>query len=108
MKARLIALSTATLLSMNTAFAAGRITQINVAGPDDPNHPNVVQLVIEGGVSGGTCDTTFSAIRNTADRKELIAYAFTAYASGQSVNIVLNTTDKYFGSRCTISRISNQ
>jgi len=89
--------------------AEGKIVQIDFSGPDDPNHPNIVQLMIEGGFSSsGSCDPNYAAIRNTADRKHLISFALTAYASGQSVNVFLNPLDNYFGTRCTVARISNR
>jgi hypothetical protein len=90
-----------------SAFAAGKITGINFSGPDDPSHTNVIQMQIEGGFSSGSCDATFAAIRNTEDRKHLISFALTAFASKEPVTVVLNGSDKYFAERCTISRISS-
>jgi hypothetical protein len=90
-----------------SAFAAGEITGLNFSGPDDPNHPNVIQIQIEGGFNSGSCDATFAAIRNTEDRKHLISFALTAFASKEPVTVVLNGSDKYFSERCTISRISS-
>lgn len=84
----------------------GKITQINFCGPDDPNHPNIVQISIEGGFTNwGGCDQWFAAIKNTTDRKDLIAFALTAYTSGQAVRVELNTSETYFGGRCMIARI---
>ena len=93
-----------------TTYAAnqGVITGIWVAGPDDPNHPNVVQISIAGGFSSGACHPTVAAVRSTADRKELIAFLLAAYTTNQSVTVVLNPSDVYFDSRCTIARVSNQ
>jgi hypothetical protein len=96
------------------AMADGRITQIDFSGPDDPTHPDVVQIVIEGGYSVAGCDRDFAAIRNDARRQHMINFAMAAYANGQSVKIVLNPNDKYYpaqnapNGRCTIARISNR
>jgi len=86
---------------------AGIITGVNFSGPDDPHHPNIVQITIEGGFNNVDCDQTLAAIRNTDDRQHLISYALAAFVSKQPVVIVLNGVDKYFGTRCTISRISS-
>lgn len=90
------------------AANTGKLTAIMFSGPDDPNHANIVQIMIEGGFSNGACDPTLAAVRNTPDRKELIAFLLTAYATNQSVTIVLNPNDAYFGTRCSIARVSNQ
>lgn len=96
------------------ALADGRIVQIDCSGPDDPNHPDVVQIAIEGGFNVAGCDSTYAAIRNDARRQHLISFALAAYESGRPVKVVLNPSDKYFPSqnapngRCTIARISNQ
>jgi len=87
--------------------AAGKITGINFSGPDDPNHPNIIQIQIEGGYNSGDCNTQFAAIRDSADRKHLISFAIAAYATKEPVTIVVNNSDKYFQDRCTISRISS-
>jgi len=95
------------------AWADGRITQIDVSGPDDPNHPDVVQIVIEGGYAVAGCDGNYAAIRNDTKRQPMINFAMAAYANGQSVKIVLNPADKYYpaqnapNGRCTIARISS-
>jgi hypothetical protein len=81
----------------------GRITGIHFAGQGYGDHPNVVQMTLEGGFSGGACNTTFAAIR-AADR-HLIAFAITAYTTGASVNVVLNQSDLYHSNRCVISYI---
>lgn len=91
----------------STAFAGGKITGINFSGPDDGNHPNIVQIQIEGGFNSGDCDTQFAAIRNTPDRKHLISFALIAYTTKEPVDVALNGADKYFASRCTISTMSN-
>ena len=96
------------------ARADGRITQIDFSGPDDPNHPDVVQITIEGGYSVAGCDSTYAAIRSDSRRQHLISFALEAYLSGRPVRVVLNAADKYYpapnaaNGRCTISRISNQ
>jgi hypothetical protein len=105
----------ALLLSATASFAHadGRIIQVDFSGPDDPSHPNVLQITIEGGFSVAGCDSTYAAIRSDASRRHLIDFALASYASGQSVKVVLNPSDKYFPSpnapngRCAISRISN-
>jgi hypothetical protein len=95
-------------LLMATSYTyAGKISSITFSGPDDPNHPNVVQITIEGGFNAGDCDQTFAAIRKDDDRNHIISFALAAYASKQSISVVLNESDKYFLSRCTISRISS-
>ncbi len=104
------------LLSAFSSFARadGRIIQIDFSGPDDPNHPEVVQITIEGGFSVTGCDSTYAAIRSDSRRQHLISFALEAYASGRPVKVVLNSADKYYptpnaaNGRCTISRISNQ
>ena len=104
------------LLSAFSTFARadGRIIQIDFSGPDDPVHPDVVQLTIEGGFNVAGCDSGYAAIRNDSKRQHLISFALAAYESGRSVTVVLNPSDKYFPSqnapngRCTISRISNR
>ncbi len=99
------------LLAFSAATNAanmGKITAIMFSGPDDANHVNVVQIAIEGGFSNGACDPTLAAVRNTPDRKDIIAFLLTAYATNQSVTVVVNPNDMYFGTRCTISRVSNQ
>jgi hypothetical protein len=90
----------------SSAFASGKIIGINFSGPDD-GHPNVVQIQIEGGFNEAGCNTTFAAIRVTDDRKHLISFALSAYATKEPVSIVLNKTDPYFLDRCTIKRISS-
>ncbi len=96
------------------AQAEGRIIQIDFSGPDDPVHPNVVQLTIEGGYSVAGCDATYAAIRNDAQRQHMISFALASFESGRSVNVVLNPNDKYYPSanspngRCAIARISNR
>ena|SRR5436190_10532540 len=95
------------------AHADGRITQIDFSGPDDPTHPNVVQITIEGGFSVAGCDSTYAAIRSDSSRQHMINFAIAAYVNGQPVRIVLNPNEKYYPSsnapngRCTIARISN-
>ena len=55
-------LVSAAVLGALASFAAadGRITQIDFCGPDDPNHPNVVQIVTETPFSVAGCDSTFA------------------------------------------------
>lgn len=88
------------------ANAAGEITAIWFAGPDDPNHVDVVQIQISGGYSMVGCDSSYAAIRNDANRAHMISFALAAYVSKDPVAVVLNPSDKYFSDRCTISRIS--
>ena len=38
------------------ARADGRIIQIDLSGPDDPVHPDAVQLTIQGGFNVAGCD----------------------------------------------------
>ena len=95
------------LIMSSNSYAAGKITGIDFSGPDDPNHPNIVQIQIEGGYNTGSCNNRFAAIRDTADRKNMVAFALKAYLSKEPVNILLNKEDKYFSNRCTISRISS-
>ena len=96
------------------AAADGRITQIDFSGPDDPTHPDVVQIVIEGGYAVAGCDSQYAAIRNDTKRQAMISFAIAAYMNGQSVRIVLNPNDKYYpapntpNGRCAIARISNR
>lgn len=95
------------------ALADGRITQIDYCGPDDPNHPNVVQIVTESPFSVAGCDSTFAAIRVDAAHQAMIDFVKEAYVSGRPIKIVLNPNDKYYPSanapngRCAIARVSN-
>jgi hypothetical protein len=88
-------------------FAAGLIKGVNFSGPDDPSHSNIVQIHIEGGYDIAGCDVRFAAIRNTEDRKHLISFALAAFVSKTPVVVSLNTSDKYYADRCTISRLSS-
>jgi hypothetical protein len=96
------------------AYADGRILQIDFCGPDDPNHPDVVQISIEGGFSVAGCDSIYAAIRNDSRRQHMISFLLDSYANGRPVKVVLNPNDKYYpaanaaNGRCTIARISNQ
>jgi len=96
------------------ARADGRIIQIDFAGPDDPTHPDVVQITIEGGFNVAGCDSTYAAIRNDSRRQHMISFLLESYLAGRSIKVVLNPNDKYYPSanaangRCTIARISNQ
>ena len=104
------------VLSAFSSFAQadGRIIQIDFSGPDDPNHPDVVQIVLEGGYTVAGCDSTYAAIRSDSRRQHLISFVLEAYVSGRPVKVVLNPADKYYpasnapNGRCTIARISNQ
>jgi len=96
------------------AQADGRITQIDFSGPDDPSHPDVVQISIEGGFNVAGCDSTYAAVRNDSRRLHMISFLLDSYINGRPIKVVLNPNDKYFPSsnapngRCTIARISNQ
>ncbi len=83
---------------------AGKITYISVSGADDPAHPNVVQLIIEGGYAEAGCDNTIAAIRDS--ETYLISMALIAQKTGDHLIAVLNSNDKYFDNRCIISRLS--
>lgn len=95
------------------AFADGRITQIDFCGPDDPSHPNVVQVVTETPFSVAGCDSTYAAIRVDAAHQAMIDFVKEAYVSGRPVKIVLNPNEKYYpaanapNGRCVIARVSN-
>ncbi len=89
-------------------FADGKILKMWFAGPDDPNHPNIVQLQIEGGVGSEGCDLTYAAIRTGEERKHMISFAIAAYMSQTPVRLTLNPSDKYYGTRCTVARINNE
>lgn len=109
------AASAALLLATFVPFAAadGRITQIDFCGPDDPNHPNVVQIVTETPFSVAGCDATFAAVRMDAAHQAMVEFVKEAYVSGRPIKIVLNPNDKYYPSanapngRCAIARVSN-
>lgn len=107
-----LALVLSTLTSL--AMADGRIVQMDFCGPDDPNHPDVVQIIIEGGFNVAGCDRDWAAIRVDGKRQHLIEFAKEAFATGRAVKVVLNPNDKYYpagnaaNGRCTISRISAQ
>jgi hypothetical protein len=102
-----IALLSLFLISFNS-IGTGRITSVSFSGPDDPNHAHIVQFEIEGGFSGEynaqSCNATFAAIRNTADRQHLISYLLTAYTTKEKIGLVLNPSDKYYDDRCTVAR----
>ncbi|WP_281628852.1 hypothetical protein [Vibrio sp. St2] len=93
------------------SLSAGPVKVITFSGPDDMNHANIVQIEIEGGLANEIlaegCNTRFAAIRNTLERQHMISYVLAAYATKESVQLVLNPSDKYFQDRCTISRISS-
>ena len=78
------------------------------SGPDDPNHTDIVQLQIEGGLNTEGCDLTYTAIRVSEDRNHMISFAIAAYMSQTPVRLILNPSDKYFGTRCTVARINNE
>ena len=88
--------------------ADGLITSIVFSGPDDPSHQNVVQIQLEGGFEFSNCNSSFSAIRNTEAREAMISFALSAYVAKIPVAVKLNSNDKYFSDRCTISRIYAQ
>lgn len=108
-------LSTATLIAALASMAAadGRISQIDYCGPDDPNHPNVVQIVTETPFSVAGCDSTFAAIRVDAAHQAMIDFVKEAYVAGRPIKVVLNPNDKYYpaanapNGRCVIARVSN-
>ncbi|MGH1486481.1 MAG: hypothetical protein ACRBCI_09695 [Cellvibrionaceae bacterium] len=102
-----ITMAIMTLLATN-CFADGKIIKMWFAGPDDPNHTNIVQLQIEGGLATEGCDLTYAAIRTGEDREHLISFAIAAYMSQTPVRLTLNPSDKYFGTRCTVARINNE
>ncbi|WOI37706.1 hypothetical protein R1T43_01320 [Alteromonas sp. CI.11.F.A3] len=89
--------------------ADGLITSIVFSGPDDPSHQDIVQIQLEGGFSEFTnCNSSYSAIRNTETREAMISFALSAYLAKIPVAVKLNSNDKYFSDRCTISRIYAQ
>lgn len=51
------------MLCSSYAQAAVKITNLWFCGPDDQNHPNVVQMTIKGGFLSGSCDSSYAAIR---------------------------------------------
>lgn len=86
--------------------ATGVILSMVSGGPDYSAYPGVIQIRIEGGFDNASCDPTYAAIRNTSDRTHLISLALTAYTTQKPVHAVLNSADKYYSNRCTISRLS--
>lgn len=94
--------------SVSASAAVGTITTLLFAGPNDPNHPNVVQFAITGGVNGGVgpCNGQITAVRNTPENQHIISMLLTAYAMNQTIDILQDQSDFYFGDRCTISRAS--
>ena len=99
--------------SPQSAFADGRITQIDFCGPDDPNHPNVVQIVTEQPFATAGCDQTFAAVRVDSAHQHMIDFIKEAYVSGRPIKVVLNPNEKYYptsnapNGRCVIARVSN-
>ncbi|EGU61589.1 hypothetical protein VINI7043_16053 [Vibrio nigripulchritudo ATCC 27043] len=93
------------------SLSAGPIIGISFSGPDDINHANIVQIELGGGLANEYlaegCNTRFAAIRNTLERQHMISYALAAHTTKKSVTLVLNSSDKYFQDRCTVSRISS-
>ncbi|MFL0803282.1 MAG: hypothetical protein K6L81_06165 [Agarilytica sp.] len=96
------------ILFTSNCFGDGKIIKMWFAGPDDPNHADIVQLQIEGGLSTEGCDLTYSAIRVDGTRQHMISFALAAYMSQTPVKVTLNPNDKYYGTRCAISRINNE
>lgn len=95
------------------AFATeyGTIKYLLTAGPNDPNHPNVVQLNFGAPVLNvAGCNQYFAAIRKDGKNDHLIILAMTAAAEKKQVIMELNPADVYYtpDSRCTISRLSVQ
>jgi len=85
----------------------GRITIIDFAGATEGNHPDVVQLQIEGGFTTAGCSTTFAAIRK--EDVHLVSFVITAFATERPISVGLSTGPGYFGStaagnkRCVIN-----
>jgi len=92
------------LLSLTYSSDNGRILSIISCGPNDPHHPNVVQLRVEGGFSSGT--EGLAAIRITEQNKPVIAAAFLAYQNDWICTFVLDPSDIYYPNRYAITRIS--
>jgi hypothetical protein len=94
------------LASAGISLAAnqGRITSLTFAGGYDQNHPDVVQLTLEGGYAATGCDGSLAAIRKVDTH--LISAALTAYSIGATVSVSLDAGHTYFPGRCTISSLS--
>ncbi len=90
-----------------SALSDGKITNIWMSGPDDPNHINIVQITIEGGFSTvGGCSAQHAAVR-IEGREHLVSFILAAYKTEEPIKVVLNPADKYYADRCTISRVSS-
>jgi hypothetical protein len=91
--------------------SAGKITGIGFSGPKDGSHPNIVQISIEGGFSGehnaAGCNPTLAAVRvgKAMETQHLVSYLLAANATGESVGVILDPTDRYWGDRCTITTV---
>lgn len=107
MKKLLALLCTATALSGHVAAAdIGTIEKISMAGPNDPNHPNVVQLKFtEPVITVPGCSTTYTAIRVQADTEHLISLAMSAAMTSTPVEVRIDGNDKYTTDRCAIYTI---
>lgn len=90
-----------------SALSDGIITGINFSGAYDSAHKNIVQIQIQGGYSTSNCNSRFAAIRNTQEQQQMISFALAAFMEKTPVTIVISSNDKYYGDRCTITRISS-
>lgn len=94
------------------ASADGRITQIDFCGPEDPNHPNVVQIATETPFTEAGCDSTYAAIRVDSAHQHMIDFVRDAYLNGRPLKFVLSS-QKYYptantpNGRCLIARVSS-
>ena len=85
---------------------SGKITYYTFTSDQDPTHINFVQIQIKGGFRQGGCNQRFAAVRYSENNKPLISIIMLAIANKTKISVLLNENDRYFGDRCTISRIS--
>ena len=102
------------LLSMLVSSQAlsaetGAIADLIMSGPEDPNHPNMIQIDFgEDLMTTSGCNQRYAGIRKNNHNSHLTSLAIAALMSNQAVYIELNPDDVYLesDSRCVIDRIS--
>ena len=87
----------------------GAIADLIMSGPDDPNHPNMIQIDFgDDLMTTSGCNQRYAGIRKNNYNSHLTSLAIAALMSNQAVYIELNPDDVYLesDSRCVIDRIS--
>ncbi len=87
----------------------GRITVVDFAGATEANHPDVVQIQIEGGFTTAGCSSIFAAVRK--EDAHLVSFVIASYVARLPILVGLSIGPGYFGStasgdkRCVINFI---